>query len=311
MKHRSLPLLGLLAVIAASLALAGCSGTSRKDAVVVASMIDSEGALLGKMIVAMLESKKIPVVDKTEFGTPDVLRRALEAGEVHLVVDYTGSGQYYHEGQDPAVWSDPVRGYEATRNLDAGKGIVWLTPSPANNTEALAVRRDFALETGMKSIPDLAAYVNGGGDITLICSQTYADNPLGLLGIEEAYGFKLRKNQLVLLSSGNTAEMLKALSEKTNNINVSLVYGTDGALDKLDLVVLEDPESIPPVYLPAPVILETALKKFPTIAGLLKPVFESLDLVTLQKLNGAIAYDGRSAAEVSREYLVEKGFLKK
>jgi len=256
MNHRNRLLLGPVVMLAVSLVLAGCSGTSQKDAVVVASMIDSEGALLGKMIVALLEAKKIPVVDKTEFVTPDVLRRALEAGEIQLVVDYTGSGQYYHEGQDPAVWSDPVRGYETTRNLDAGKGIIWLTPSPANNTEALAMRRDFALEKGISSIPDLAAYVNGGGDITLICSQSYADNPLGLLGIEEAYGFKLRKNQLVVLSSGNTAEMLKALSEKTNNINVSLVYGTDGALDSLDLVVLEDPKSIPPVYLPTPVILE-------------------------------------------------------
>jgi osmoprotectant transport system substrate-binding protein len=291
--------------------LSGCAKASKKEAVVVASMIDSEGALLGKMIVALLEAKKIPVVDKTEFGTPDILRRALEAKEVHLVVDYTGSGQYYHEGQDPAVWSDAKSGYEKTRDLDASKGIIWLTPSPANNTETLAVRREFSEKTGVRSLPDLAQYIQEGGQVKLICSQTYADNPLGLIGLEEAYGFKLDKSQLVVLSSGNTAEMLKALSERTNDVNVSLVYGTDVALDKLDLVVLDDPKSIPPVYLPAPVVLESTLKDFPAIADTLKPLFESLDLVTLQRLNAAIAYDGRGAGEVGKEYLLDKGFLKK
>jgi osmoprotectant transport system substrate-binding protein len=294
-----------------ALIISGCAKAPKKEAVIVASMIDSEGALLGKMIVALLESKKIPVVDKTEFGTPDIMRRALEAKEVHLVVDYTGSGQYYHEGQDAAVWSDPKAGYEKTRDLDAQKGIVWLTPSPANNTEALAIRREFSEKTGVRSLPDLAKYILEGGKIKLICSQSYADNQLGLIGLELAYGFKLDASQLVVLSSGNTAEMLKALSEGTNDVNVSLVYGTDGALDKLDLVVLDDPKSIPPVYLPTPVVLESTLKDFPAISDTLKPLFESLDLVTLQKLNAAIAYDGRSAAEVGKEYLLDKGLLKK
>ncbi len=310
-KSRNKAVFSLIAVVLIALSTLSCAGDKSKNAVTVATMIDSEGALLGKMIVALLESKKIPVLDKTEFGTPDVLRRALEAGEVHLVVDYTGSGQYYHEGQDSALWSDPQAGYAKTKELDAAKGIVWLTPALANNTEALAVRRQFAEETGIRDLPALAAYVNAGGKIKLICAQSFADNPLGLLGLEEAYGFKLDKSQLVLLSSGNTAEMLKALAEGTNDVNVSLVYGTDGSLNTLDLLVLGDPESIPPVYLPTPVILEAKLKKYPAIADLLKPVFESLELETLQKLNAQIAFAGRSADEVAKEYLVEKGFLTK
>lgn len=311
MKSRSRLAFALLIAAAIGLSGVSCAVDKTKNAVIVASMIDSEGALLGKMIVALLESKKIPVVDKTEFGTPDVLRRALEAGEVHLVVDYTGSGQYYHEGQDSAIWSDPKAGYEKTKELDAKKGIVWLTPAPANNTEALAVKKEFAEKTGIKDLPGLAAYINQGGAVKLICAQSFADNPLGLLGLEAAYGFKLDKSQLVLLSSGNTAEMLKALSEGTNGINVSLVYGTDGALDNLNLLVLEDPKSIPPVYLPAPVVLEAKLKKYPKIAETLAPVFESLDLQTLQKLNAQIAFGGKAAADVAKEYLREKGFLGK
>jgi osmoprotectant transport system substrate-binding protein len=300
------------AALSAAMLLSGCGqGARTKAPVTVASMIDSEGAILGKMIVLLLESKKIPVNDKTEFGTPDVLRKALEAGELDLVVDYTGSGQYYHENQDPAGWTDPQTGYELTRKLDKeNNDIVWLTPAPANNTEMLAVKREFAEKNNLKDMNDFARYVNSGAPVKLICAAGFAENKLGLPGYEQAYGFKLRENQLIILSSGNTAEMLKALVDGTNGVNVSLVYGTDGALDQMKLMVLADPQSVPPVYLPAPVIRGPVLAGYPQIEALLKPAFQSLTLETLQTLNAKVAFEGQEAKTVAREYLVAKGFLK-
>jgi len=301
-----------VAVLTAAVLLAGCGqGARTKAPVTVASMIDSEGAILGKMIVLLLESKKIPVNDKTEFGTPDVLRKALEAGELDLVVDYTGSGQYYHEGQDPAGWTDPQTGYELTRKLDKEKNnIVWLTPAPANNTEMLAVKREFAEKNNLKDMNDFARFVNSGAAVKLICAAGFAENKLGLLGYEQAYGFKLREDQLIILSSGNTSEMLKALVDGTNGVNVSLVYGTDGALDQMKLMALADPQSVPPVYLPAPVIRGQVLAGYPQIEALLKPAFQSLTLETLQTLNAKVAFEGQEAKTVAREYLVAKRFLK-
>ena len=301
----------LLMAALAALATLSCALPAGKP-VVVASMIDSEGAILGKMMVKMLEANGIPVQDRTEFGTPDILRKALESGEVDLVLDYTGSGQYYHEGNDPSIWNDPARGYEKTRSLDAEKNdLHWLTPANANNTESLAVTRAFADATGVRDMAAFAAYVNAGSPVMLICAQSFADNPLGLAGLEEAYGFKLRKDQLILLSSGNTAEMLKALAEGINGVNVSLVYGTDGALDVLKLLVLDDPKHVPPVYLPSPVLRGDRLRQFPRIPAILEPLFKSLSLETLQALNAQVAYQGRDAGEVAAEYLTRMGFTGK
>jgi len=310
MKRKAITFFALFAILAIVTSVASCAKKTEAKPVVVASMIDSEGAILGKMMVLMLESNKIPVEDRTEFGTPDVLRKALEAGEVHLVLDYTGSGQYYHEGGDPLVWSDPVKGYEMTKKLDAEKfDLHWLTPANANNTESLAVSKAFALATGVKDMTTFAAYVNSGAKVKLICSQSFADNTLGLIGLETAYGFKLKKDQLILLSSGNTAEMLKALAEGINDVNVSLVYGTDGAIDQLKLLVLDDPKHVPPVYLPSPVLSGSKLKEFPKIPEILKPVFDSLTLEILQGLNARVSYLGENAETVAREYLVGKGFI--
>lgn len=283
-----------------------------KKPVTIATMLDSEGSVLGQIILQVLNANGIETIDRINFGTPDILRSALENNEVDLVVDYTGSGQYYHpeDATDTSIWNDPVKGYEFTAELDFEKNnIVWLTPSPANNTESIAVRREFSETNNITDMAQLAAYINAGNEFKLIAASSFVENPMGLLGYEEAYGFKLTNDQIIALSSGNTAEMLKALAEKTNGVNASLVYGTDGALDKLDLVVLDDPKHIPPVYLPAPVIRKEVLDMYPEIEMLLKPIFESLTLEVLQNLNAQVAYDGKDAAEVARTYLEENNFI--
>jgi osmoprotectant transport system substrate-binding protein len=311
MKH----LKTLTTIFLAIFMLVGCTTESNEEVkapVTIATMIDSEGSVLGQMIMQVLNANGIETIDRINFGTPDILRAALENGEVDLVVDYTGSGQYYHpeDATDTTIWNDPIKGYEFTAKLDLEKkNIVWLTPSPANNTESIAVKREFSEEFEIVDLEQLAAYINAGNPFKLIASASFIENQLGLLGFEEAYEFKLTNDQIISLSSGNTAEMLKALSESTNDVNASLVYGTDGALDKLNLVVLEDPKHIPPVYLPAPVIRKEVLDIYPEIEILLKPIFESLSLEVLQVLNAKVAYDGEDAASVAKAYLEENNFI--
>lgn len=119
----------------------------KKGPITVASMIDSEGAVIGGMMVLLLRQAGFDVDDKTEFGTPDILRQALMSGEIDLVLDYTGSGQYYHDTSSQDVWSDAKAGYEETRKLDIeANDIYWLTPASANNTEGLAVTQAFSQE---------------------------------------------------------------------------------------------------------------------------------------------------------------------
>jgi osmoprotectant transport system substrate-binding protein len=304
----------LLALVMLSGLFAAAPGslaeTNKLGPITIATMIDSEGAVIGSMMVQLLTQAGFQVVDRTEFGTPEILRAALMAGEVDLVLDYTGSGQYYHETESTDAWSDPVKGYELTRDLDLKfNDLVWLTPANANNTEGLAVRRAFAEEHGLKTIQDLADYVNAGGQVKLIAASSFVENVKGLIGFEEAYGFKLKADQLIILASGNTAEMLKALYEQRDGVNVSLVYGTDGSMKVMDLVVLEDPKSIPPVYLPTPVLRGELHRKYPQIEEILKPLFQSLTLETLQALNAQVAFDGRAARDVAREYLAQAGLL--
>lgn len=301
----------LLLVGMIGLTLTGCSETTEeKGPITVATMIDSEGAVLGNVLLLLLEQEGFETVDQIAFGTPDILRPALVEGNVDLIIDYTGSGQYYGAVADAEVWSDPQNGYEATRDFDlAENDLHWLTPAKANNTEMLAVNREFAEENNLETMYDLARYINDGGDVKIICSNSFASNTLGLLGYQSAYGFELTEEQLIILSHGNTTEMLTALKEGTNGVNVSLVYGTDGALNEMDMVVIEDPLNVPPVYLPTPVLRGELMNEYDELATIFEEVFMSLDLETLQGLNAKVAFGGENANDVAKKYLEDNGFL--
>jgi len=112
------------------------------------------------------------------------------------------------------------------------------------------------------------------------------------------------------VSSGDTAQTEKAAAEGTDGVNAAMAYGTDGSLSALGLVVLADPRGAQPIYEPAPRVRGEIIDKYPEIAGIIDPVFESLDLVTLQTLNAKIAVEGQNAIDVARDYLTSNGFLK-
>lgn len=124
-----------------------------------------------------------------------------------------------------------------------------------------------------------------------------------LPAFQEAYGFELESDQLLILSGGNTAATLRAAALNNNDVNGAMTYGTDGGLDALDLKVMEDTAGVQPVYQPAPIVRGEVLETYPQIREVLTPIFESLDLETLQRLNGQVAVNGVPADTVARDYL--------
>lgn len=296
-----------------SIGLAGCGNKEKteKGPITVTSMIDSEGTILGNMVIAILRENGFNAVDKLKIGTPDIQRQAIIADEVDIIIDYTGSGQYYGAVADKSIWSDAQKGYEATRDFDlAENNLYWLSPAPANNTEMIALNRVFAKNNDIADMYDFADYVNGGGEIKLICAASFAENELGLIGYEKAYGFTLEKSQLIILNHGNTSEMLKALYAGTDGVNASLVYGTDGSLDNLDMIAVDDPIGVPPVYLPAAVVRGEIIETYPEVEGMFTEVFDTLTKETLQTLNAKVAFGGEDPKKVAEDYLKDKGFIK-
>jgi osmoprotectant transport system substrate-binding protein len=151
--------------------------------------------------------------------------------------------------------------------------------------------------------------VNGSGDIYLAASAEFVESPSALPAFERTYGFRLKDQQLLTLSGGNTSATLRAAAEGMSGVNAAMAYGTDGAIAALGLVALEDDKAAQIVYAPAPVVREAVLRQYPEIPTLLDPVFKSLTLAILQQLNAKIAVDGDDAAAVADAYLRSRHFL--
>jgi len=295
------------------LIVSGCAGQGGggKGSIVVGSKIDTEGALLSQIIIRMLRDNGFDVVDKSQFGPTSVVRKALESGELDIYPEYTGNGAFFFDETESDVWNDAQKGYERVKELDKETfNIVWLKPAPANNTWAIAIPKELAEKEGVKTLDDFAAYVNRGGYVKLIGSEEFVTSPVALPKFQEVYGFTLKQEQLLTVASGNTAQTEKAASEGTDGVNAAMAYGTDGSLNAFGLAVLADPRGAQPVYEPAPRVRGEIMDEYPEIADILDPVFESLDLETLQTLNAKIAVEGQNATDVAGEYLASKGFLK-
>lgn len=294
-------------VAASSLALFAGAASAQ---VVVSSKIDTEGGVLGQIILQVLDHSGIDTEDRLQLGATPIVRQALIAGEIDVYPEYTGNAAYFFNRADEPIWKDAAKAYETAKALDLeANRIVWLTPAPANNTWGIALRADVAENAGVTTLSEFGAWAAGGGPVKLAASSEFVNSAPALPAFQAAYGFTLTPDQLIVLSGGDTAATIQAAANQTSGANAAMVYGTDGGISVSGLKVIEDDKHVQPVYEPAPIIREVVLAEHPQIAELLKPVFEKLDLVTLQTLNGQVQVEGLASADVAKTFLTENGFL--
>lgn len=88
------------------------------EPVKVGSKIDTEGALLGNIILQVLESHGVKTVNKIQLGTTPVVRGAITAGELDIYPEYTGNGAFFFKEEKTR------RG--KTRSRDTKKLKSWM-----------------------------------------------------------------------------------------------------------------------------------------------------------------------------------------
>jgi osmoprotectant transport system substrate-binding protein len=303
-------LLLLAAASGSALLAAGPSQAQATRPLRLASKIDTEGALLGQLMLQVLAAGGIKTDNRLQLGNTPIVRAALVAGEIDLYPEYTGNGAFFFSDEKNPAWKNRLAGWARVKALDAEKNkLVWLPPAPANNTWAIAVRQDVAARYKLKTLADFGRWVNAGGQVKLAASAEFVERPDALPAFQATYGFKLEQAQLLTLAGGDTAATLKAAADQTSGVNAAMAYGTDGPVAALGLVILDDSAGAQPVYAPAPVARAEVLAREPRIALLLAPVFAGLDGPTLQRLNAQIALDGQDARKVAQAWLKTKGLI--
>ncbi|MDO5369524.1 ABC transporter substrate-binding protein [Paracoccus sp. (in: a-proteobacteria)] len=289
--------------------LAGLASQAGARDIVVSSKIDTEGGLLGNVILLALQDAGLPVQNRLQLGGTPIVRDAIASGQIDIYPEYTGNAAFFHNEADSPVWKDAAQSYARAAELDRAQDLVWLDPAPANNTWAIALRRDVAEANGLSTMSDFGAWVAGGGEVKLAASTEFVTSPAALPAFQATYGFQLSPAQLVQLSGGDTAATIAAAAQQTSGVNAAMVYGTDGGIEPAGLLVMGDDKAVQPFYQPAPVVRAEVLAEYPQIAEVLDPIFGGFDLVTLQELNARIQVGGEPAAAVAEDYLKRTGVI--
>ncbi len=299
---------GLVALLLASLTLSAGAQTPIR----VGSKNFTEQLILGELILQALQANGLPVENRLALGGTAVVRQALETGEIDIYAEYTGTALLVHfSGYGLEIPREVLASADATYAMvlatDAVRNdLYWICPADANNTYAIAVRRQWAEENNVFSMPDLAAYVNGGGRVVFASNPEFIDRPDGLKAFEDVYGFSIPRSDVYVLAQGSYATA-QALANGSNGVNAAMVFGTDGTIPAFDLVVLDDPLGAMPYYQPAPVVRGAAIEAHPQLPGVLCQLFVNLDGRTLAELNAEVDVYGRQPAAVAREFLQRIG----
>ena len=291
----------LVAAIVAGALLVNVTSPVTAQNIVVGGKNFTEQQIMSQMTAQLLQAKGFKVDVKAGMGSA-VLRQAQENGQIDVYWEYTGTSLItYNKINDRMSAADT---YAKVKDLDAAKGLVWLNPSKANNTYSLAMNQDDAKKQGIVSISDLAAKVKGGAKLTFASNAEFYARPDGLKPLEQAYGFEFPRESVKRMDTGL---VYQALKEK--QVDVGLVFATDGRIPAFNFVVLKDDKGFFPNYALTPVVRKQVLDANPKLAEYLNALSAKLDDATMARLNASVDVDKKTVEDVAKTFLKEQGLV--
>jgi osmoprotectant transport system substrate-binding protein len=281
--------------------LCAAANASFAQTVVVGGKNFTEQQIMASMTTQLLQAKGFKVDTKAGMGSA-VLRQAQESGQIDVYWEYTGTSLITYNKISERM--SPSDTYTKVKELDAAKGLVWLNPSKANNTYSLAMNADDAKKHGIASISDLAGKVKGGSKLTFASNAEFYARPDGLKPLEQSYGFEFARDNVKRMDTGL---VYQALKEK--QVDVGLVFATDGRIPAFNFVVLRDDKGFFPAYALTPVVRKPILDANPKLAEHLNALSSKLDDATMARLNASVDVDKKTIEDVARGFLKEQGLI--
>jgi len=314
-RTRSTPWTATVLGVTAALLLAGCGDDAAEPAggsegggdgelagasLAVGSKEFTESIVLGQITLAALENAGAEVDDQTGISGSATVREALEAGEIDMYWEYTGTGWVNILGN--TTEDVPEELYEAVAEADAANDVAWLEPAPFEDTYRIAVTSGFAEENDLATTSDAAAFIMENPDQGTVCAASeFINRDDGLPGLEEAYGFEF--SEVVEL------DLNLIYTQVGDTCNFAEVFSTDGRIVSNDLTILEDDMEFFVEYRGALTMRQETLDEFPAIADVMAPISEALTDEVVTMLNDQVDNGGEQPEDVATEWLEGEGLL--
>jgi osmoprotectant transport system permease protein len=272
--------------LASLLLIAGAAPESlAAETLRVGSKRFTESYLLGE-IVAQTAAAATPVEHRQGLGNTAIVYAALLGGSIDVYAEYLGTVQ-----SDILHRAAPL---PALQHELAAKGLGLAVPLGFNNTYALAMRSADSKRLGIFRISDLAAHP----ELRAGLSHEFLGRSDGWPGLAQRYRLPQKPGGL---DHGVAYDALVA-----KQVDLIDVYSTDARIGKLGLQILQDDLHFFPNYDALLLYRLDLPQRFPQAWRALQGLQGRISVEDMMEMNAAVEIDGKSFANVAREFLAAK-----
>lgn len=277
-----------------------------KGTVVVGGQDFTESQILAAIYQKLLEDAGYQVQTKL-VTTRDVYLPELSKGNVDIVPDYlAGITDYLNtekNGPDaePVSSNDPEETLAALEPLAEAKGISILPPSDATDQNAFFVSQEFADQHDLSTLSDLAAL---GQPIKLGAPPDCEGRSDCEGGLTKVYGMEITEIVPLDFASAQVKDAVKS-----GEVQLGETGTTDGTLEDLGLVLLEDDKGIQPAQNLTPAVNADFLAANPDLEDTFNKLSDALTTEDLAKMNVQVDLQRKKPADVAQQFLEDKGLL--
>jgi osmoprotectant transport system substrate-binding protein len=275
----------------------GCE-KSAQSKITIGSKFFTEQVVLAELLAQHIEAKTgIPVIRKTNLGGTLLVHKALLSGDLDLYVEYTGTALTAVLNEKPDTTAADV--YNRVKKLYAEKFHLEVTePLGFENTFAMVIRGDDAKKMNIRKLSDLASVAP---QWRVGVGYEFLERPDGFPGLCKHYHLQFAGAPKVM----DLGLIYRALVD--HQVDIVAGNSTDGLIDALGLVALEDDQHYFPPYDAVPIVRESTLERFPQLRAALADLGGKLSASDIRKLNYVVDGQHQDAVAVVRAFRESKG----
>ena len=287
----------LWVVLSIACVLSSCHKAPERK-ITIGSKFFTEQVILAELLAQHIEARTgIPVERKTNLGGTLLVHKALLAGELDLYVEYTGTALTAVLNETPSGDSSAV--YARVKSLYAERFLLEVTePLGFENTFAVVIRGDDAQRFHLRTMSDLVPIAPKW---RVGVGYEFLERPDGFRGWSERYGLHFADKPRVM----DLGLIYRALVD--HQVDIVAGNSTDGLIDSLGLVALQDDKHYFPPYDAVPIVRQSTLARFPQLRAALAELAGKISASDIRRLNYAVEGQLRDPAEVVRQFRVSHG----
>ncbi len=268
--------------------------------IVIGAQDFGESEVLAQVYGQALAAAGYPVEYQSLGGFRDIVFSSFQNGSINFTAEYAASALEFLNEQAGEASGDAEATAELLRGYLEERDLVALDHSPAVDSNSFVVTQETADELGLSSIADLTS------DLTLGGPPDCPTNPFCIPGLRDVYDLDLEAN-FVSLDGGGP---LTVAALDGGEIDVAILFSTDGNIADRGWVVLDDPEGLINADNVIPVLTQELVDAYgDDFVDLVNRVSAALDTEGLTELNRLFGIELEDADAVARGWLEDNDFV--